>query len=242
MIKRSVCFFLPDPEREKRHVPAEHRRANCRVLISSPERNVFLCVCVHVLWVCCVCHCFIFPVPSSSSHSFPPSSLFSGATSFYTELSLMCAVTLAAAGGRAETHTRTQTHTQWTEITGLCMASVYSLPSQHHPSPPHYLCTSAHCIRPTVHCVRFHLVRWRGRILFMGRAIWGACHMAEVIRWSTGEDMMSTTLERETQASLSCRLARLSSLHIHMLAYRRALIYTGMDAPEWDSTTGVVLK
>lgn len=66
--------------------------------------------------------------------------------------------------------------------------------------------------------------------------------MAEVIRWSTGEDMMSTTLERETQASLSCRLARLSSLGIHMLAYRRALIYTGMDAPEWDSTTGVVMK
>lgn len=66
--------------------------------------------------------------------------------------------------------------------------------------------------------------------------------MAEVIRWSTGEDMMSTTLERETQASLSCRHARLSSLRIHMLAYRTALIYPGMDSPEWDSTTGVVLK
>lgn len=66
--------------------------------------------------------------------------------------------------------------------------------------------------------------------------------MAEVIRWSTGENMMNTTLERETQASLSRRLARLSSLRIHMLAYRAALIYTGMDGPEWDSTTGVVLK
>ena len=27
--------------------------------------------------------------------------------------------------------------------------------------------------------------------------------MAEVIRWSTGEDMMNTTLERKTQGSLS---------------------------------------
>lgn len=66
--------------------------------------------------------------------------------------------------------------------------------------------------------------------------------MAEVIRWSTGEEMMNTTLERETQASLSRCLARLSSLRIHMLAHSTALIYTGMDGLEWDSTTGVVLK
>lgn len=41
-------------------------------------------------------------------------------------------------------------------------------------------------------CVLSSVLRWRGRILFMGRAIWGACHMAEVIRSSTGEEMMST--------------------------------------------------
>lgn len=66
--------------------------------------------------------------------------------------------------------------------------------------------------------------------------------MAEVIRWSTGKEMMNTTLERETQASLSCCLARLSSLHIHMLAHSMALIYTAMEGPEWDSKTGVVSK
>lgn len=66
--------------------------------------------------------------------------------------------------------------------------------------------------------------------------------MAEVIRWSTGEEMMNTTLERETQACLSRGLAQLSSLRIHMLTYSAALIYTGMDGPEWDNTTGVVLK
>lgn len=68
--------------------------------------------------------------------------------------------------------------------------------------------------------------------------------MAEVIRWSTGEEMMNITLERETQAflSLSLCLTQLSLLHIPMLAHSTALIYTGMDGPEWDSTTGVVLK
>lgn len=66
--------------------------------------------------------------------------------------------------------------------------------------------------------------------------------MAEVIRWSTGKEMMNTTLERETQASLSHCLARLFSLRIHMLAHSTALIYTAMEGPEWDSTTGVVLK
>lgn len=66
--------------------------------------------------------------------------------------------------------------------------------------------------------------------------------MAEVIRWSTGEEMMNTTLERKTQAYLSRCLARLPSLHIHMLAHSTALIYTARDVPEWDGTTGVVLK
>lgn len=66
--------------------------------------------------------------------------------------------------------------------------------------------------------------------------------MAEVIRWSTGEEMMNTTLERKTQAYLSRCLAWLSSLHIHMLAHSTALIYTAKDVPEWHGTTGVVLK
>ncbi len=66
--------------------------------------------------------------------------------------------------------------------------------------------------------------------------------MAEVIRWSTAEDMMNTTLERETQASLSHCLAWCSSLRIHMLVHSTALIFTRVDAPEWDSTKGVVLK
>lgn len=56
--------------------------------------------------------------------------------------------------------------------------------------------------------------------------------MAEVIRWSTGEEMMNTTLERETQASLSRCLTWLSSLCIHMLVHSIALIYAGMDGPE----------
>lgn len=66
--------------------------------------------------------------------------------------------------------------------------------------------------------------------------------MAEVIRWSTAEDMMNTTLERETQGSLSRCLAQLSSLRIHVLVHSAALIFTRMDGPEWDSTKGVVLK
>lgn len=53
---------------------------------------------------------------------------------------------------------------------------------------------------------------------------------------------MNTTLERETQALLSRCLAWFSSLRIHMLAHSMALIYTGIDGPEWDGTTGVVLK
>lgn len=66
--------------------------------------------------------------------------------------------------------------------------------------------------------------------------------MAEVIRWSTGEDMMNTKLERETQASVSRCFAQLSSFRMHMLVYRTALIYSGMDGPEWESTTGVLKK
>lgn len=36
--------------------------------------------------------------------------------------------------------------------------------------------------------------------------------MAEVIRWSTGKEMMNTTLQRETQDSLACYLALLYTL------------------------------
>lgn len=50
--------------------------------------------------------------------------------------------------------------------------------------------------------------------------------MAEVIRWSTGEEMMNPTLGEK--GSLSCCLACLSSLFIHTLAHSTALIHPGM--------------
>lgn len=138
MIKSSVCFLPSDPEREKHHVPAEHRRANCLVLFSSPERNVFFCVrvceyaCVCTLRVCC--YCFTPPIFSSSSHS----SLPSGATGCYLELSLMCAVTLAAAGGRNETGAHTHSGLKITgPLLGICIPSSSSLSTVSSSLPRH---------------------------------------------------------------------------------------------------------
>lgn len=74
-----------------------------------------------MLGVCVMCATVLmFPFPPYSL-ILPPSLLFSGATGCYLELTLMWAVTPAAAGGRTETHT----YTQRTENTGLCMISVY---------------------------------------------------------------------------------------------------------------------
>lgn len=135
MIKSSVCFLPSDPEREKRHVPAEHRRANCLVLFSSPERNVFFCVCVceHAcVCVCCECVATVSLLPSSQS------SLPSGATGCYLELSVMCAVTLAAAGGRNETRAHTHSGLKITgPLLGICIPSSSSPSSVSSSLPLH---------------------------------------------------------------------------------------------------------
>lgn len=188
---------------------------------SALLRGMFFFVCV-----CMSCkYSLLFHFSPSCRHPLilPSPALFKGATSCYP----MGAVTLAAAGVRTE---HINTHRRL-EITGLCMVSVDTHPLHHS---PHYLCISAHCIRPTVHCVCFHLVRWHGRILFMDRAIWGACHMAEVIRWSTGEDMMNTGERHKPPSHFS--------LHNSFCFECTALICTGMDGPDWDSTTGVVWR
>lgn len=118
MIKSNVCFFYSDPKREKCHVPAEHRRANCLSLIKSHERNAF--PCVNICVVCATVSLFLFP---PYPHILPPSSLFSGAAGCYLELTLMCAVTPAAAGSRNETHMHTH---RGLKIAGLCVVSLYT--------------------------------------------------------------------------------------------------------------------
>lgn len=162
------------------------------------------------VYMCCECvlyvplfHCFPFsPYPLT----LPPSLLFSGAAGSYLKLTLMCAVTSAAAGSKNDTRTHTHRHTHthnWKSQAFPCYmvfsstsSSIFSLPL--HLSPL-YLTHSALRALSSV-------LRWRGRILFMGRTIWGACHVAEVIRWSTGEEMMNTTLERERERHTSLPL------------------------------------
>lgn len=150
----SKVAFVFD-SRPNRDVPADRRRANWLTLISSPERNAFPCV-----YVCVWCYCFIVPILP------PPPEIFSGAAGCYLKLTLTCAVTSAAAGGRNETNSHTfctaYTH-RGLRITGLCMLSVYTPP--HHPPSPCCLCISAHCIRPTVHYTRFHLC-WGGVVVY----------------------------------------------------------------------------
>lgn len=64
--------------------------------------------------------------------------------------------------------------------------------------------------------------------------------MAEVIRWSTGENMKNNTGERErgretdTHMSLSRCLAQHSSLQVHVSMYRTALICPGLEGPYLD--------
>lgn len=94
---------------------------------SALRRGMFsFCVCVCVSMHVCMCtlrvcrYCFTPPIPSLSSHS----SLPSGATGCYLELSLMCAVTLAAAGGRSETRAHTHSGPKITgPLLGICIPS-----------------------------------------------------------------------------------------------------------------------
>lgn len=66
--------------------------------------------------------------------------------------------------------------------------------------------------------------------------------MAEVIRWSTGEDMMNTTLEGETQASpLPLPRAALSASYTHVGA-RHGFDLHWSGWPGMGRPTGVVLK
>ncbi len=132
MIKSSVCFFFTTP-RGRNAMSLQSTDGQTASHWSALQRGMLslVCVCVYVLWVCVMCvmcaTVSLFPFPPYPL-ILPPSSLFSGATGCYLELSLMCAVTHAAAGGRNETHTHTHTHThRGLKITGLCMASVYTL-------------------------------------------------------------------------------------------------------------------
>lgn len=80
-----------------------------------------LCVYAHVVSVLCVLLFHFFPSPPHPL-ILPPSSLSSGATGCYLELSLTCAVTLAAAGGRIETHI-TQRSENHRSLHGFCILS-----------------------------------------------------------------------------------------------------------------------
>lgn len=100
---------------------------------------MFSFVCVCMCCECVVCATVSFFPPPPRPLTLPLSSRFSGATGCYLELSLMCAVTLAAAGGRNETHTHT--YTQQTEnhrpLHGICILSSSSTSSFSSSLPLH---------------------------------------------------------------------------------------------------------
>lgn len=151
-----------------------------------------------------VCNCFISRTSSSSSHSSHFFTFFQVPLAAASNPFLICAVTFSEA--RSWTKTQTQRARNHRPLHGICI-----LPLHH----PQCHCISARCIRPTVHCVHFHLVRWCGCILFMGRAMWGTCHMAEVIRWSTGENMKNNTVG-DTRLSLLLPCTALFTSNVHV--------------------------
>lgn len=160
MIKSNVCFFFPTPRgRNAMSLWCTDRQTASHW--SALTRGMLSHVWIYVLCVL-VFHCFFslfiltfFPL----LHSFQVL-LFC-----YLKLTLMCAVTPSAAGGRNETHTCTHTEDSKLQAFAWYGICIYSLPLHHPPSPPHYLCILAHCIRPIVHCVCFHLC-WGGVVVY----------------------------------------------------------------------------
>lgn len=230
--QKQCLFLLPDPKREKCHVlavPAEHRRANCLSHIRSPEENVLPCVSIHR--ECVAFRSALFFPFQPHSLILPPSWLTLGAAGSYLEVTLMCVVIPAPAGGWNKTHIDTKP--VYTER-GLHKSQafawhLYILSS--FPSSSVFWTLSSYLIpvNPT-HSAPHTLssvLRWCGRILFMGRVIWSSCHMAEVIRWSSCEEVMNTVQEKGTQTFLSCCLPRLCAL-----THSKTLIGVRSDAPK----------
>lgn len=231
MIKSSVCFVFFPCRPQEGETPCPHRAQTSKLSLTDQLSwegcsSLFFYMCCVCVCECAMCFCFIVSFPSSTPHSFPRSCPFqvplAGTVNWY-----WCVLSpwLQLEEGIKHIRTKSQASTWYLYILSLSSPSFpyFWLPLHCSPLFPTHSALQALSSVP----------RWLGRILFMGRAIWGACHMAEVIRWSTGEEVMMTKLERYTQASLC--ICFVCFLCTHVVALER----TG---PEWDSTTGDILK